>query len=250
MHDASDGPPAVNPALCAGVALFNEGYHLAAHEPWEAAWLPLETGDDERLLHGLIAATAATHHATDRNWSGAAGCAANAVDYLTAVSPGHRDVSLEPVVEWCRRLRVDPETIERVGPPRIRVDEAATGFTDLDVHAALLAAPGLASTVERRLRRSRSRSEAPVAHRSSTSSSRISHTPNDAHRSPPGSTTTSGGRTESVETSTASSSEPPSGRRRAPHGSSTGGSVSGAEWSVPSTGSPAKVYSAELSRGS
>jgi hypothetical protein len=148
MHDASDGPPAVNPALCAGVALFNEGYHLAAHEPWEAAWLPLETGDDERLLHGLIAATAATHHATDRNWSGAAGCAANAVDYLTAVSPGHRDVSLEPVVEWCRRLRVDPETIERVGPPRIRVDEAATGFTDLDVHAALLAAPGLASTVD------------------------------------------------------------------------------------------------------
>ncbi|WP_435161456.1 DUF309 domain-containing protein [Halorubrum sp. SY-15] len=148
MHDASDGPPAVNPALCAGVALFNEGYHLAAHEPWEAAWLPLETGDDERLLHGLIAATAATHHATDRNWSGAAGCAANAVDYLTAVSPGHRDVSLEPVVEWCHRLRVDPETIERVGPPRIRVDEAATGFTDLDVHAALLAAPGLASTVD------------------------------------------------------------------------------------------------------
>jgi hypothetical protein len=148
MHDASDGPPAVNPALCAGVALFNEGYHLAAHEPWEAAWLPLETGDDERLLHGLIAATAATHHATDRNWSGAAGCAANAVDYLTAVPPGHRDVSLEPVVEWCRRLRVDPETIERVGPPRIRVDEAATGFTDLDVHAALLAAPGLASTVD------------------------------------------------------------------------------------------------------
>jgi len=148
MHDASDGPPAVNAALCAGVALFNEGYHLAAHEPWEAAWLPLETGDDERLLHGLIAATAATHHATDRNWSGAAGCAANAVDYLTAVPPGHRDVSLEPVVEWCRRLRVDPETIERVGPPRIRVDEAATGFTDLDVHAALLAAPGLASTVD------------------------------------------------------------------------------------------------------
>lgn len=148
MYDTPEGPPAVNPALYAGVALFNEGHHLAAHEPWEAAWLPLETGDDERLLHGLIAATAATHHATDHNWSGAAGCAANAVDYLTAVSPGHRDVSLEPVVKWCRRLRADPETIARVGPPRITVDGTAIGFTDLDLDAALLAAPGLASTVD------------------------------------------------------------------------------------------------------
>jgi len=132
MHDASNDPPAVYPALSAGIALFNEGYHLAAHEPWEAAWLPLETGDDERLLHGLIAAAAATHHATDHNWSGAAGCATNAVGYLTAVSPGHRDVSLDPVVEWCRRLWADPETIERVSPPRIHVDEAAIAFTDLD----------------------------------------------------------------------------------------------------------------------
>jgi hypothetical protein len=148
MHDASNDPPAVDPALSAGIALFNEGYHLAAHEPWEAAWLPLETGDDERLLHGLIAAAAATHHATDHNWSGAAGCATNAVGYLTAVSPGHRDVSLDPVVEWCRRLCADPETIERVSPPRIHVDEAAIAFTDLDFHAALLAAPGLASTVD------------------------------------------------------------------------------------------------------
>jgi hypothetical protein len=148
MHDASDGPPAVTSALYAGVALFNEGYHLAAHEPWEAAWLPLETGDDERLLHGLIAATAATYHATDHNWSGAAGCAANAVGYLTAVSPGHRDVSLGPVVDWCRRLQNDPETIERVGPPRIHVDGTATGFSALDLNAALLAAPGLASTVD------------------------------------------------------------------------------------------------------
>jgi len=148
MHDASDGSPAVTSALCAGVALFNEGYYLAAHEPWEAAWLPLETGDDEGLLHGLIAATAATYHATDHNWSGAAGCAANAVGYLTAVSPGHRGVSLEPVVEWCRRLQNDPEIIERVGPPRIHVDGTATEFSELDLNAALLAAPGLASTVD------------------------------------------------------------------------------------------------------
>ena len=148
MHDTPDDSPAVHTALNAGVAMFNEGHHLAAHEPWEAAWLPLGTGHDERLLHGLIAATAATHHAEDGNWSGAAGCAANATGYLTAVPTGYRDVSLEPVIEWCRRLRADPETIERVAPPRIRIDGAAVGFSDLDLHAALLAAPGLASTTD------------------------------------------------------------------------------------------------------
>ncbi|OYR86799.1 hypothetical protein DJ71_05845, partial [Halorubrum sp. E3] len=67
--DAADAGPPVPDALRAGAALFNEGYVLAAHDPWEAAWLPLEDGPDERLLHGLIAAAAATHHADGHNWS-------------------------------------------------------------------------------------------------------------------------------------------------------------------------------------
>lgn len=151
-----EGAPSVSAAVAAGAALFNEGHVLAAHDPWEAAWLPLDEGDDERLLHGLIAAAAATHHATERNWSGAAGCAANAVRYLGGLDAGTtrgadegvRGVDVATVREWCRRLAADPETIERVGLPPIRVGGAAPRFADLDLAAALLAAPALAEAVD------------------------------------------------------------------------------------------------------
>jgi hypothetical protein len=144
----SAGVPAVSAALAAGAALFNEGHALAAHDPWEAAWLPLDEGADERLLHGLIAAAAATHHATERNWSGAVGCAANAVGYLKTVGDAHRGVDVPRVLAWCRRLAADPETIERAAPPSVRVDGAAPTFADLDLSAALLAAPPLAGAVD------------------------------------------------------------------------------------------------------
>ena len=149
-RDADD----VDAALAAGAALFNEGYVLAAHDPWEAAWLPLDAdGDDgvaadERLLHGLIAAAAATHHARSRNWSGAVGCATNAVEYLGAVDRTGRGVNVGPIREWCRRLAADPETIERARPPAIRIGDAAPGFDDLDLRAVLLAVPVLAGEIE------------------------------------------------------------------------------------------------------
>ncbi|WP_435075073.1 DUF309 domain-containing protein [Halorubrum sp. HHNYT27] len=143
----SGGDPSVSAAVAAGAALFNEGHVLAAHDPWEAAWLPLDEGDDERLLHGLIAVAAATHHATERNWSGAAGCAANAVEYLAAVDDAARGVDVPSVLAWCRRLAADPETIERADPPVFLVDGEAPTFADLDFSAALLAAPPLAVAV-------------------------------------------------------------------------------------------------------
>ncbi|GAB7009898.1 DUF309 domain-containing protein [Halorubrum trueperi] len=148
-HDSGD----VAAAICAGSALFNEGHALAAHEPWEAAWLPLDAdGDeretaDERLLHGLIASAAATHHARSGNWSGAVGCAGNAVEYLDAIVPDHRDVDVGSVIRWCRRLAVDPETIERASPPPVRIDGESPDFGDLDFTAALLAAPALAGAI-------------------------------------------------------------------------------------------------------
>ncbi|MGQ3328652.1 DUF309 domain-containing protein [Halorubrum sp. FL23] len=143
----SDAGPPVPAALRAGAALFNEGYVLAAHDPWEAAWLPLGDGPDERLLHGLIAAAAATHHADGHNWSGAVGCAANAVEYLTEVGSVSRGVAVEPVRDWCRRIAADPVTIERAAPPTLRVEGSAPRFGDLDLPAALLAAPALAGAV-------------------------------------------------------------------------------------------------------
>ncbi|WP_144927110.1 DUF309 domain-containing protein [Halorubrum salsamenti] len=145
--DTADAGPPVPAALRAGVALFNEGHVLAAHDPWEAAWLPLEGGEDERLLHGLIATAAATHHAAARNWSGAVGCAGNAEKYLDGIGPAPRGVDVEPVRDWCRRLAADPEAIERTLPPTIRIGGAAPRFGDLDLPAALLAAPALADAV-------------------------------------------------------------------------------------------------------
>jgi hypothetical protein len=155
--DAAEESPSVSAALAAGAALFNEGHVLAAHDPWEAAWLPLDEGDDERLLHGLIAAAAATHHATEGNWSGAAGCAGNGARYLSGFAEetppdadgGAREVDVATVREWCRRLAADPETVERVAPPPIRIGGAAPGFDDLTLSAALLAAPALAEAVDR-----------------------------------------------------------------------------------------------------
>jgi predicted metal-dependent hydrolase len=152
-----EDPPSVDAALLAGAALFNEGHVLAAHDPWEAAWLPLDSDGveqrpgavgDERLLHGLIAAAAATHHARSGNWSGAVGCAENAVEYLDAIVPNHRGVDVGPVTRWCRRLAADPETIERAGPPPLRINGVAPEFGDLDLDAALLAAPALAGSVD------------------------------------------------------------------------------------------------------
>ncbi|WP_050033483.1 DUF309 domain-containing protein [Halorubrum halophilum] len=143
----ADAAPSVPAALRAGAALFNEGHVLAAHDPWEAAWLPLVEGPDERLLHGLIATAAATHHAADRNWSGAVGCAGNAVEYLDGVGSARRGIDLAPVRDWCRRLATDPEAIERATPPTLRIDGTAPRFGDLDLPAALLAASALAGAV-------------------------------------------------------------------------------------------------------
>ncbi|MDZ5811359.1 DUF309 domain-containing protein [Halorubrum sp. AD140] len=145
---APGDPPSVSAALAAGAALFNEGHVLAAHELWEAAWLPLVDGPDERLLHGLIAAAAATHHATERNWSGAVGCAANAVTYLGELADAARGVDVARVREWCRRVAADPEVVERASPPAVRIDGSAPRFDDLDLAAALLAATALADAVE------------------------------------------------------------------------------------------------------
>jgi len=131
----------------AGAALFNEGYVLAAHDPWEAAWLPLAEGPDERLLHGLIAAAAATHHAGARNWSGRSAAARERGRVPRRCRIDAAGVDIEPVRDWCRRLATDPETIERTAPPTLRIEGTALRFGDLDLPAALLAAPALAGAV-------------------------------------------------------------------------------------------------------
>ncbi|WP_276259746.1 DUF309 domain-containing protein [Haloglomus litoreum] len=138
-----DDAPDVEAHLHAGVAVFNAGAYLAAHDPWEAAWLHLDDGPDERLLHGLIQVAAGTHHARTGNAEGATTLAASARDYLSGLD-GHRGVALGPVHEWLDAMAADPLAAGERDPPRIEVDGVALGPGDLEFPAAAVAGPELA----------------------------------------------------------------------------------------------------------
>lgn len=131
-------------ALRAGIALYNAGEYHAAHDPWEDRWLRLDAGDDERFLQALIQFTAATHHARQRNWSGATGLATSARDYLTGLGTRYRTVDLAPLRRWLRALAADPAVVERRGPPPLRHGDVPPGLDDLRFEAAALAASALA----------------------------------------------------------------------------------------------------------
>lgn len=125
--------------LRAGVALFNAGHYLAAHEPWEKRWLDDEAGDRRDCLQGLIQATAAVYKARTGNWSGAVGLAESAVAYLDGC--GH-----DGLRSWLARLESDPELAERERPPQLRVDAECVSVDDLQFPAAGYAAEALAET--------------------------------------------------------------------------------------------------------
>ena len=137
-------------ALRAGVAVYNAGHHHAAHDAWEDRWLDLPDGtDDERFLHGLIQFTAAVHHARERYWAGATGLASSAVDYFDGLGPTYRGVDLERVRAYLRRLRADPETVERTRPPPLVHGGRPVALGDLAAGAAVRAAVALAASDER-----------------------------------------------------------------------------------------------------
>lgn len=141
---ASDGGFEV--ALRAGIALYNAGEYHAAHDPWEGAWLPLESGPDERLLHGLIQFTAAVHHARTDNPSGAAGLAESAGGYLSDLPSTYRGVALDPVRAFLTRLAADPTTAD---PPPLEHRGKHPGPIDLDRPAVLAAAGAVAEEYDR-----------------------------------------------------------------------------------------------------
>ncbi|WP_251342239.1 DUF309 domain-containing protein [Haloplanus halophilus] len=132
-------------SLRAGIALYNDGEHRAAHDPWEGVWLGLPDGtDDERFLHGLVQFTAAIHHARTRNWSGASGLAASAGDYLDGLASPYRGVDVAPLRRALATLAADPEVAERRRPPPIRHEGRVPGLADLRFEAAVEAAGALA----------------------------------------------------------------------------------------------------------
>ena len=137
----------MRPHLRAGVAVYNAGRYHAAHDAWEDHWLDLEAGtDDERFLHGLIQFTAAVHHATNGNWSGATGLAESAGEYLDELPAEYRDVNVADVREFLATLARDSEVIERRQPLALTHEGTTIGLADLDLEATAVAASVIAES--------------------------------------------------------------------------------------------------------
>jgi len=129
----------------AGVALFNDGYYHAAHDPLEAAWLESDRDDtDGRFLQGLVQLTAAVHHARDRNWAGCVGLAESAREYLDAVPDAYAGVDVALVRRVLATLATDPEVVDRRPMPALAVDGEHVTRERLELDAAALAAEALA----------------------------------------------------------------------------------------------------------
>ena len=128
-------------ALRAGLALYNAGHLLAAHEPWEGRWLDAPPESRSDCLQGLIQATAAIHKARTGNWSGAVGLAESAVDYLADCDR----VAVGSLADWLARLAADPELAERERPPQLRLDGNVVTVSSLRFPALASAAAALAA---------------------------------------------------------------------------------------------------------
>lgn len=138
--------PSFDAHVRAGVAMYNSGFRHAAHDAWEEVWLGLESGsDDERFLHGLIQFTAVAVHAGNQNWAGLQGLCASAREYLDGFPDDYRQVVVAGVRDALSRIAADPEIVERRGYPALRYDGAALSLPELDIDAALVAAPMVAA---------------------------------------------------------------------------------------------------------
>ncbi len=127
------------------MALFNDGYYHAAHDPLEAAWLASDRDDvDGQFLQGLVQLTAAVHHARGRNWEGCVGLAESALAYLEDVPDEYRGVDVALVERVLGTLATDPEVVERRPMPTLAVDGERVTRERLDADAAALAAAALA----------------------------------------------------------------------------------------------------------
>jgi hypothetical protein len=156
-RDARDAPGgSVAITVTAGAALFNEGRFRAARDVWAGERRRADGdrngGDDdapdaERLLRGLAATAAATHHATEGDRSEAAERAEDAVAALAAAS-GARGIALGPVREWAEGLAAGSDGADSAAAPRVRVDGEAPTFDGLSLVAAGVAASALAGAGE------------------------------------------------------------------------------------------------------
>jgi hypothetical protein len=126
------------------MAIYNAGKFHAAHDAWEDSWLGLENGsEDERLLHGLIQFTAAIHHATEGNPTGARGLATSAREYLDGLE-GHRRVNVGNAREYLEGLAADPTGIEPADPPKLTIEGVPPALDTATFEVGAIAARVLA----------------------------------------------------------------------------------------------------------
>lgn len=135
--------------LRAGAAVYNAGFHHAAHDAWERRWLR-ETGAEADLLQGLIQLAAAVHHADAGNEEGAAGLAGSAQAYLgNALKAGvDHDVNVSAVRAYLTRVEADPSVVDRDPPVRLEIDGSVPQLDTLVFPAAGLAAEALAEDTD------------------------------------------------------------------------------------------------------
>ena len=145
----SETDPGLEAHLRAGVAVYNAGGYHAAHDAWEQRWLSLDSGDEERFLHGLIQFTAAVHHASEGNRSGATGLADSAREYLAPLPAAYHGVDIAAVRASLADLAADPTVPDGTpasgdGPLALTHEGEALVPADLDLAATRVAATVLA----------------------------------------------------------------------------------------------------------
>lgn len=130
--------------LRAGVALYNTGQYLAAHEPLEELWLEAPADERDDCVQGLIQASAAIYKSRAGNETGAIGLAESAIEYLTDCDES--PVAIAPLVGWLERFAADPDLGRRETPPKLRLGGEAVGLYDLSPAELIAAAEAVAET--------------------------------------------------------------------------------------------------------
>jgi predicted metal-dependent hydrolase len=96
--------PLDNSALAQGIGLFNRGEYFDAHEAWDGLWFRATDSQDKRLLHGLIMAAGAFHHAKKGKCAGAAVLLAKCIPFLRRGVVSHPDLQLSDFIQALEQL--------------------------------------------------------------------------------------------------------------------------------------------------
>jgi len=131
--------------LRVGIALYNAGRYLAAHESLEERRLGSPAGERDECLQGLTRASAAIYSSRGGNGPGAAGLAESASGYVD----GCEGIDVDALGGWLDRLAADPTLGEREEPPEIRLDGPETvGVYDLTPEGVVAAAEAVAEATD------------------------------------------------------------------------------------------------------